>query len=433
MTTDIKSLAVAVATGSAIALAAKQLISIMTTKKFPPPFGREMRDQEFLLDKDAAFVNHCSCGTIPRRVMERHRWFEEEAERTPDYFYRFKTIEYYEEALKTVAQFVGANPEDMAFSNNVTTAINGVLRSKKWKSGDTLLITNLTYPAVNLTCYDVCGDDLNGAKVALVKITFPIRNKEQVIDAYKAALDANPGTKLAVIDHIVSYMTYVNPVKDLVELCHSRGVEVVIDGAHAPGQLRLNVPDIGADYYAGNIYKWCLSGRCAFLWVDPKHQKDVRPVVTSNNYHKDWRQQFYYQGTRDYTVYLTAGDGLKFINDIGGLDALYGYITPLVDWAADTLTKAWSTERLQIPKDMHAPFMRIIGFPYTNRHPMTGDGSVAIMRDLWEKYKVQCLVNAEDGQFWCRLTGHVYSTKDDFYRLRDAVLDYVGDKSNRTI
>ncbi|XP_070532508.1 uncharacterized protein [Ptychodera flava] len=391
-------------------------------KKFPPTFGREMREQEFLLDEEAAFPSHCSLGTIPRRVMERQRWFEDEAERAPDYFYKHRTPTYYEDALKTIGDFVGADPKDLAFANNVTTAINGILRSKKWKPGDSILITNLTFPAISFTCYDICGGEEN---VGVVKITFPIRNKEQVIDAYRAALDANPGTKLAVIDHIVSYMTYVNPVKDLVELCHSRGVEVVIDGAHAPGQLRLNVPDIGADYYAGDIYKWCLAGRCAFLWVDPKHQKTVRPVVTSNNYYKDWRQQFFSQGTRDYSVFLTAGDGLKFINDIGGMDALYGYITPLVEWAADNLTKAWGTEHLQIPKYMQPPLMRAIGFPYTDRHPMTYDGTIAIMKDLWEIYKVQCIVNVEDGQFWCRLSGHVYTTKDDFCRFRDAVLDYV--------
>ncbi|XP_077986649.1 uncharacterized protein LOC144441015 [Glandiceps talaboti] len=431
--TDVKSVVVTLAAGSALALATKQLLSLYNNgtkvvakpKKFPPAFGREMRDQEFLLDKDAAFVNHCSCGTIPRRVMETQRWFEDEAEKTPDYFYKHRTIDYYEDALKTIGDFVGAKAEDLAFSNNVTTAINGVLRSKNWQAGDALLMTNLTYPAVNFTGYDVCGDESKGTKIVYAKIEFPIKNKEQIIQVYRDILDANPDIKVAVIDHIISYMTFVMPVKELAELCHSRGIEVIIDGAHAPGQLQLNVPDIGADYYAGNIYKWCLSGRCAFLWVDPKHQKGVRPVVTSNNYQKGWRKEFYYQGTRDYTVYLTAGEGLKFINDIGGLNALYGYITPLVGWAADMLTKAWNTQRLSIPEDMRAPFMVVIGFPYTTRHPMTGEGSVAIMRDLWEKYKVQCLVNAEGGQFWCRVTGHVYSSQADFLRLKDAVLDYI--------
>nr|XP_002735747.1 PREDICTED: uncharacterized aminotransferase C660.12c-like [Saccoglossus kowalevskii] len=291
---DAKSVILALATTSAVALATKHLVNHFSKKReegeednaFPPEFGRKMREQEFFLDKDSAFINHCSCGTIPRRVMAKQRWFEDEAERTPDYFYKHRTIGYYEEALKTIGDFIGADPKDMAFSNNVTTAINGVLRSKKWQPGDAILITNLTYPAVSFTTVDV-SERMKDVKIVKAEINFPIKNKEQILETYREALDANPGIKLAIIDHITSYMTLVMPVKELVELCHSRGVEVIIDAAHAPGQLKLNVTDIGADYYAGNIYKWCLSGRCAFLYVDPKHQKTVKPVVTSNNYRKD--------------------------------------------------------------------------------------------------------------------------------------------------
>ena len=171
----------------------------------------------------------------------------------------------------------------------------------------------------------------------------------------------NVGIKLVIIDHISSPSALVFPVKDIVQQLHDLGVAVLVDGAHAPGQLNLDLEDIGADFYTGNLHKWCYAPKgCAFLAVSDKFRSSLQPLVTSHLYKQDLQDQFFMQGTMDHTPYLMAKKALQFYHENGGREALVRYTTPLLDWAQQMLCHSLNTTVLPVPHSMVAPFMRVL-------------------------------------------------------------------------
>ena len=170
-------------------------------------------------------------------------------ERCPDEWFFLKLRNKWNESCKQVADAVGANPQNMAFVHNVTEAINCVVRSIGLTPKDAVLITNHTYGAVkNIVDYYTSKA---GAKMVTLQIPFPIQSEQEICDLYNKVLAENPDIKLAIIDHITSASALLMPVEDLVKVCKKHDVLTLIDGAHAPGQLPLEIMKIGADFYGG--------------------------------------------------------------------------------------------------------------------------------------------------------------------------------------
>lgn len=181
-------------------------------------------------------------------------------ERCPDEWFFLKLRNKWYESCKQVADAVGANPQNMAFVHNVTEAINCVVRSVGLTPKDAVLITNHTYGAVkNIVDYYTSKA---GAKMVTMEIPFPIQSEQEICDLYNKVLSDNPGIKFAIIDHITSASALLMPVEDLVKICKKHDVLTLIDGAHAPGQLPLEIMKIGADFYGG---LYCNS--YVFVWL----------------------------------------------------------------------------------------------------------------------------------------------------------------------
>merc|ERR1719201_1972595 len=141
-----------------------------------------------------------------------------------------------------------------------------------------------------------------------------------------------------MVDHISSPSAIVFPIASLATQLHKLGVLLLVDGAHAPGQLDLDLEKLGADFYTGNLHKWCFAPKgSAFLWVAPAHRSSLEPLVTSHLYGGSLQDQFYMQGTMDHTPYLTAPRALQFYQDLGGREAVLSYTTPILDWAQQML------------------------------------------------------------------------------------------------
>ena len=155
----------------------------------------------------------------------------------------------YDVAIKVLAGLIGASHSDLAFVENATTAVSAVLRSQSLAPGDGVLITSLTYGACANATKVVCSD--TGASLRSIEVRLPLSSKEALVQLYREELEAHPTTKIVLIDHITSPSAILMPVKEIVQVCHERGVRVIVDGAHAPGQLTLNMAEIGADYYTG--------------------------------------------------------------------------------------------------------------------------------------------------------------------------------------
>lgn len=267
------------------------------------------------LDPSTDQLNHGSFGATPRSVLDDQRAWQELLEADPTRFVSVDLEPALDAARRATAEFVGADPDDLVFVPNATTGVNAVLRSLELEPGDELLTTDHAYNAVRTTLEYVTAR--GGARVVVVPVPFPIESPDEVVAAVVAGV--GPRTRLAVLDHITSPTALVLPIARLVAELSARGVPTLVDGAHAPGQVEIDLRSLGAAYYAGNLHKWvCAPKGSAFLWVRRDLQAEVRPVVISHgaNSLRDERSRFLLEfdwvGTTDPSSYLAVPAALRF-------------------------------------------------------------------------------------------------------------------------
>ncbi len=283
--------------------------------------------KHWLLDPAITFLNHGSFGACPLSVLAVQQQWRERMERQPLQFFGRDLEALLDNARADLATFVGANADDLAFVPNATTAINTVLKSLAFAPGDELLTTNQEYNACRNALNYVA--ERNGLKVVVAEVPFPIDSPQQVVEAVLERVSAK--TRLALLDHVVSQTGLIFPIAQLVQALTQRGVETLVDGAHVPGMLPLNLHAIGATYYTGNCHKWlCAPKGAAFLYVQRDRQVAIRPLTIShgaNALHRDrtrFRLEFDWMGTDDPTPYLCIPDAIRFMGALlpGGWDEL---------------------------------------------------------------------------------------------------------------
>ncbi|XP_078608574.1 uncharacterized protein LOC144880323 [Branchiostoma floridae x Branchiostoma japonicum] len=391
-------------------------------------FGVTVRENHYLFEAGTAMCNHGSFGAVPRKVMEKQQSLQLEIEQTPDRWFRETTPRLFQESVSALAEFVGAQEENLMFIQNPTTAVNSVIKSFPFLPEDAVLVSNLTYGAVRFTA-EVIKTYAQGAECVALEIPLPITSAEQIVQLYRDSLEKHPNIKLAVIDTITSPTAIAMPVAELVSLCHLKGVQVMLDGAHSPGQQELQLEELGADYYTGTVNKWLFAPRgCAFLWVRSDHHATVRPLVTSWFFKKDLQHQFHMQGTRDDSAYFCTPEAINFHQQLGGLSSIVEYSTQLRKDATKLLLEGWKTATLGIPESLQAPYMECIRLPLPqtpgaeSRYPPTLRGAMNLQCDTYQLHGVQCTVECMLEALWVRISAFVYNSRQDYTRLRDAVL-----------
>lgn len=270
------------------------------------------------LDPAVDYLNHGSYGACPRAILERQWELRLELEREPMDFLSRRWNGLLETARAGVARFLGARPEDLAFVTNATSGVNAVLRGLPLAPGDEILTTDHAYAACRKAAAFVARRC--GARVVTAAVPFPIEDAESVVARVLAAV--TPRTRLALLDHVTSPTALVWPIARLVAGLRDRGVETLVDGAHAPGTVPIDLDALGAGYYAGNAHKWlCAPKGAAFLHVRRDLQAGVHPLVISHGYEPDqeggrFREEFDWTGTCDPTAWLVLPDCIRFL---GGL------------------------------------------------------------------------------------------------------------------
>jgi isopenicillin-N epimerase len=271
------------------------------------------------LDPDVVFLNHGSFGACPLRVLERQQEFRAEMEREPVEFLYRRFEPRIDEAREALGRFVGANADDIAFVPNATTGVNTVLRSLTFSPGDELLTTDHEYNA----CRNVLNfvSERSGAKVVVAAVPFPLSSETDVVDAVLSAVTGR--TRLLLIDHVTSATGIVFPLEPLLRTLTDRGIDTLIDGAHAPGMLPLGLEDLGAAYYTGNCHKWmCTPKGSAFLHVRRDRQHLLRPLAVSHGASSPrtdrsrFRLEFDFCGTDDPTPFLCIPDAIAFFEKV---------------------------------------------------------------------------------------------------------------------
>jgi len=271
------------------------------------------------LDPDIAFLNHGSYGASPLEVLAEQRRLQDRMEANPVQFLFLELPELMTAARMRSADFVGADPDGIAFVTNATMGTNTLLRSFPLQSGDEILLTDHGYEACNLAAEHIAAR--RGASVVFARLPVPVSDPAEI---RTAILDAvTPNTRVAVIDHITSPTALVLPIAEIVSDLAQQGVKTIVDGAHAPGQVDLDVERIGALGYTANWHKWtCAPKGAGFLWAAADWREDVRPLVISHGAgHRGadgerFRATFDWTGTADPTAYLTVPTA---IDVVGGM------------------------------------------------------------------------------------------------------------------
>ena len=279
------------------------------------------------LDRDVVFLNHGSFGACPTAVLRHQAALRAEMEAEPVRFLSRELDDRLGAARAALAAFVGADPDDLAFVTNATSGVNAVLRSRTFAAGDELLTTDHAYNACRNTLHFVA--ERAGARVVTVTLPVPVRAPDDVVEAVLAGV--TPRTRLALIDHVTSPTALILPVERLTAELTARGVEVLIDGAHAPGMVPLSLATLGATYYSGNCHKWlCAPKGSAFLWTRREAQPGVRPLTISHGAtaahpgRSRFRLEFDWTGTTDPTAWLTVPRAIEYLGGLvpGGWPAL---------------------------------------------------------------------------------------------------------------
>ncbi len=310
----------------------------------PLPLRPNLRD-EFLLAPGLTFLNHGSFGAVPRVVFDAQHELRRRIEADPVEMIARRGPALLDAAKAVVGARFGMTPANFGFVTNATEGVNAVLRGLHLSPGDELLTTNHVYHAVRQTMRHAAARA--GATCREVQLPLPIASAESITTAITAALTDR--TRLLVVDHVTSPTGLVFPVAEIVAACRSAGVDVLVDGAHAPGMLPLDVEALNPTYYAANLHKWALAPKgTAILWVSPSHQAEVHPAVVSHALGDGFPAEFAWQGTRDLSAWLTAPAGLAYLADLG-FDAVLAHNRALATWARDLLTARWHVPPIAPP------------------------------------------------------------------------------------
>jgi isopenicillin-N epimerase len=265
------------------------------------------------LDPTVTYLNHGSFGACPAAVLATQAAMRLELEREPVDFLVANLPARLNAAREALAAFLGAAPEDLVFVPNATAGVNAVLRSISLEPGDELLLTNHTYAACRKTADFVAAR--TGARVVVAGLPFPCSSDDELVAAVMSCVSAR--TRLALLDHVTSPTALIVPVARLAAALETRGIDTLVDGAHAPGMLPLDLPALGAAYYTGNAHKWlCAPKGAAFLHARRDRQAQLHPTVISHGYTSGFRAEFDWTGTFDPTPWLCIPESLKLIGTL---------------------------------------------------------------------------------------------------------------------
>jgi isopenicillin-N epimerase len=277
----------------------------------------------FLLDPDVIFLNHGSFGACPAEVLAVQQAWQREMERNPVEFLARRSAALLAEARGRLAGVVGASPEDLVFVPNATSGVNTVARSLDLGPGDEVLTTDHEYGACDAAWEWVCRRA--GARYVRVSVPLPF-HREAFADRILAAV--TPRTRLIFLSHITSATALILPLGELCRRARQLGVLTLVDGAHAPGHIPLDLDALGADFYTGNCHKWlCAPKGAAFLHARPEHQRVLEALVVSWGYVGETtgyagfdaytgstvlERRHQWQGTRDVSAFLAVPAAIDF-------------------------------------------------------------------------------------------------------------------------
>lgn len=371
---------------------------------------------EFLLAPEIAYLNHGSFGACPRTVFEAYQDYQRELELEPVNFLQRHFPEKMQLARVKLADFLHCHADQVTFVRNATYGMNLVARSLPIGNGDTILTTDHEYGAVDRMWEALCSE--TGAKLKRVQIPLPVECSQDLIDAIVEQIDSS--VRVLTFSHITSASSLRFPVEELVNVAAKAGIISVIDGAHAPGQVPLNLDRLNADFYVGNCHKWLLSPKgAAFVHTAARWTDQIRPPIVSwGNISKGTSSLLLeneWQGTADISATIAVADAIAFLESHHWFEKVIPDCSRLLQKATTDLLEITAQQEIYGSEELRAPQMASLMLPqgdFANLHAQ-----------LFDEYQVEIPVFATSYGNLFRVSLQAYNTEDDVLRLCSALKD----------
>ena len=385
--------------------------------------------QEFLIDPEVVFLNHGSFGACPRPVFERYQAWQRELERQPVEFLGRRLRDLLAEARQALATYLGADTEEVVYVPNVTTALNVVARSLPLESGDEILTTDHEYGALERTWTFV--GEYRGARLVTRSLPRPMDDSQAVVDAIWAGV--TPRTRVLFLSHITSPTAVILPIAPLIQRARAAGIWTVIDGAHAVGQIDLNLHELGVDFYGGNCHKWLSSAKGAgFLYARAERQDLIQPLVVSwgwrprddDGWSTPFVSQIQRQATHDVSAYLSVPAAIAYQRE-RDWPTVRQECHELVRFARQELTSITGAEPL-VPDDVRW-FAQMATLPLPH-----GIDTASLKERLYDEHRIEIPVGQWGGSPTLRVSIQGYNTRADIEHLLSAVRTLLPDSFRRS-
>ena len=369
----------------------------------------------FLLDSKITYLNFGSFGACPKPVFEAYQKLQLQLEKSPVQFIVHSGMELLKSSRLRLASYLVCDADSLVLMTNPSYAINTIAKSIPLSKGDEVLTTNLEYGAMNRTWNYYCKK--SGAKYKQSKINFPIESVSSFLEDFWAGY--NEKTKVVFISHITSSTGIILPVKEICEEAKRLGLLTIIDGAHVPGQLPLNICELDPDIYVGACHKWMMAPKGAsFLYVKKKQQKWVDPLLISWGFQSDTPSHStfldYHEtaGTRDFSAFLTVPHSIDFMSEYDWVKKLMLCQEKTIVWATK-FQQFWHFQSI-------APISKVfIGQMYSI--PIETDDIAGLKTALYERFKIEVPVFMNEDQVFIRFSFQVFNSDEDMQRLFDAM------------
>jgi isopenicillin-N epimerase len=365
---------------------------------------------EWLLDPEVAYLNHGAFGALPTSVGDAATELRLQMERDPADLLIRRLPGLIDDVRGRLSELLGGDEAGAVFVANATSGTQTVIASLApgFAPGDELVMTDHRYGAVDAQLTRAAAE--RGTTTVVAHVPLELTSPADVVAAITERFTER--TKLLVVDSVASLSGFVFPVPQIVAAAHERGVPVLVDAAHAPGQVDVDLRSIGADFWVGNLHKWVCSPRAAaYLHIAPKWRDTIRPLVASHGFTGSLQDAFDWTGTLDPVTILAVPAALEFWSASGGWNDVRRRQRSIVDDGASRVAAAVGTETA-VAESFRAA-MRIIRLPM----PLDADAARSIENVLAEKYRIEVSLMPLHGQSWVRVCGQIYNTPDDYDRL----------------
>lgn len=376
--------------------------------------SEEIKEQ-FLLRKDITYLNFGAYGACPRPIFDAYQNFQRELEAEPTLFINELGPEYLKKSRIALGKYLNCSADDVVYVTSPSYAVNLIAKSIQIGAGDEVLTTNLEYGPCDKTWKYYC--EQKGATYKQIQVQFPIETKEDFIAQFVKGITDK--TKLIFISHITSSTGLRLPVEEICAIANERGILIYVDGAHAPGQLAIDLSELGADIYTGACHKWMLTPKgSSFLYVRNSLQNLFDPLIISWGFkspkpsHSLFLDNHQLQGTRDYSAFLTIPAAIEFMERFDWKE-VSAECKRLTQINAQKFCDLMGTKALSpINDDFIGQLFSI---------PIPANIAETLHDSLYQKYRIQIPVLNHEGNFYLRYSIQGFNSQQDLDQLYSAM------------